>query len=269
MWKTLAAIAFVATLSGCEVIAPPVIPPTPAQADVVCLWIGSDKDTYASYGREGTEAEWNFGRHGNLAVAAGMLARKNSYVHFTPPTLPEGAEILEAKLELFHGGMNEDGYGTDDVTLNVGVIRNEPWSPGTLTWNNRPDRGGVAPADYPLRLRSQAWSGTPNIVDAVKGMISDPSTNYGFVISYRESFMERQLDKGFYSNNDHRRKQNDLGLSPRLLVKIKLPPGKTTDDMRLGFLPTDHDLGAIPQPIVMVRFTGSDAWPPDWNVTPD
>ncbi len=268
MWKFLTAAVCTVTFAACDVISPPIgVPPT--QSGVVCLWIGSDMDTYASYGREGSEANLSFGRNGSLSVAAGMLSRKISYVHFTPPTLPEGTEVLDAKLELFHGGKNEDGYGTDDVTLNVGVIRNEPWSPMTLTWNNRPDRGGIPPAEYPLRLRSQAWSGTASIVDAVKGMIADPSTNYGFVISYRENFMERQLDKGFYSNNDYRRKQNDLGLSPRLLVRIKLPPGKTTDDMRLGFLPANNDLGGIQQPITMVRFIGSDSWPQDWNVSPN
>lgn len=255
------------TLAGCDVIAPIVPPVPPAQSDVVCLWIGADKDTYASYGTSGSEADRNFGRDGGLVVAAGVLARKNSYVHFTPPTMPEGTEILEAKLELYHGGRNEDGYGTDDIVLNVGVIRNEPWSPLTLTWSNRPDRGGAPPSEFPLYLRSQAWSGTSDIAGAVRTMLSEPGTNYGFVISRSDIFMDRQVEKGFYSNNDYRRRQNDLGLSPRLLVKIKLPPGKTTADMSLGFLPADNDLGRIPQPITMVRFVGSNQWPADWDVT--
>lgn len=267
--KAIVMAALVATiLTGCDVIGPIAQPTQPVGSDIVCLWIGADKDTYASYGPNGSEADRNFGRDGGLVVAAGVLARKTSYVHFTPPTMPEGTEILEAKLELYHGGKNEDGYGTDDITLNVGVIQNEPWSPLTLTWNNRPDRGGPPPSDFPLYLRSQAWSGTSNIAGTVREMIGDPARHHGFVISRSELFMDRQVEKGFYSNNDYRRKQNDMGLSPRLLVKIKLPAGKTTADMNLGFLPGDHDLGGMPQPILMVRVVGSKEWPADWNVTP-
>jgi hypothetical protein len=231
---------------------------------VICLWVSSDKDAFVSYGRVGEEVERNFGGYGFLSVANGPLGIKQSYVHFTPPTLPEGSEILEAKFELYHSGRNEDGT-TDDVVFNVGVIRNEPWSPGTLTWSNRPDRDGLPAPETELRLRSQNWSGTPDITGLVQQMGTSPDAFRGFVVWYRDP-SGRQIEKGFYSNNDVRRKQKDLGLSPRLLIRVRLPQGKSTSDMKLGFLPADTDL-TVPREVTMVEIRKSQTWPTDWNVS--
>ncbi|MCC7437514.1 MAG: DNRLRE domain-containing protein [Armatimonadetes bacterium] len=236
-------------------------------ADTICVWLASDRDTYASYGRVGEEADRNFADYSPLAIAKGELARKQAYVNFARPVFPQGAEILEAKFEMFHGGKNEDGT-TDDILVNVGSIKNEAWSRSTLTWNNRPDRGGVPPVDVPpIRLRSQAWSGTDNIAGAAQEMlITQPNNHYGFVVSLGQVF---GVEKGFYSNNDIRRKRDDMGLSPRMVMKIRLPAGKTTQDIQMPFLSPDHDFSKLVQPITTIRFSPSNDYPADWNVSPN
>ncbi|MBL7988560.1 MAG: DNRLRE domain-containing protein [Chlorobi bacterium] len=244
-------------------------PDTPAVGGTVCVWLASDRDTYASFGRVGEEADRNFGDYGSLVVAKGELANKLSYVNFARPTFPEGTEILEAKFEMFHGGKNEDGT-TDDLLLNVGAIKNEPWGRSTLTWNNRPDRGGVPPSDVgELRLRSQAWSGTNNILGAAKELLlTQPDRHYGFVVSLGQVF-GAGVEKGFYSNNDYRRKRDDMALSPRMVMKIRLPAGKTTSDIKMPFLSPDHDFSKLVQPITTIHFSPGSDYPAEWNVSPN
>jgi hypothetical protein len=247
--------------AGCNVTSP-----SQEGSGVVCFWISSDRDTYASFGRVGEDVDRNFGPSGFVAVANGPLGIKHSYVQFTPPSFPEGTEILEAKLELFHSGKNEDGT-TDDVNFNVAVIRNEAWSPLTLTWANRPDRDGLPGVDAELRLRSQNWSGTPDISGIVREMIDSSTVHHGFLVWYRDP-SGRQVEKGFYSNNDVRRKQNDLGLAPRLLIRVRLPEGKTVADVKLPpFLAADTDI-TLARPITMLQTRQSATWPTDWNVSP-
>ena len=268
--KTLAALILMiaATLGGCNIIAPP-DPGAGSDSVTVCLWIAADQDTYASYGRQGEEGDLNFGRHGMLGVATGPLGRKRAYVDFPRPIFPAGTNIYYAKLELYHPAKNGDGT-TDDITLNGMTIRNEAWSPLTLTWNNRPDRQTAAMMEFPLYLRSQAWSGSGNIIYYARDMFTNPAGHFGFMISLSDEFFAKQIDKGFYSNNDIRRKQNDLGNAPRLLVKVKLPPGSTKNDIRLpAFLPPDHDLGHLPQPVTTLVSVASDDFPAEWNASPD
>ena len=252
------------TLGACNALVNNPIAQT-AEGDVG-YWISANADARVSFGRVGEEANQNYGNGGFLAVANGPLGRKMSYVRFTIPTFPAGTEIREAKLELFHGGKNEDGT-TDDIMINVGVVRAEPWSPATITWNSRPDRGGNPTADAAIRLRSQAWSGTQDISGIVRDMIASPSTNYGFVVWYQDP-TGRQVEKGFYSNNDGRRTQTSLGLSPRIVMKVRFAPGTGTADVTLPFLPSDHDLGHLPQPITTVLYRAGSDWPTDWNVSP-
>lgn len=262
------AITFAALFAGgCNLIKD-AAPAQPGASGTICFWIAADKDTYASFGRTGEEGDLNFGQHGTLPVATGPSGRKRTYLNFARPTFPEGTEILFAKMELFHPGKNEDGT-SDDISLDVATIRTEPWSPATLTWNNRPDRGMSHMTEFPLVLRSQAWSGSGNIKGFIEDMFNNPSSHYGFMIGLPDGFFAKQVEKGFYGNNDIRRKQDDLGLSPRLLMKVKLPAGKTTSDVMMPFLPTDNDLKNLPRPVTMVRFVQADEFPSDWKVSPN
>jgi hypothetical protein len=261
---TILLVLIILSMNGCQQLSTAVDGTT--ASGTVCLWISATKDAHVSYGRTGEEVDRNFGQNGTLVVAVGPIARKQTYVDFSLPTFPAGTEVQAAKLELYHSGKNEDGY-TDDITMNVARIPgSETWTPATITWNNRPDRGGHFASETSMPLRSQNWSGTPDIAGYVREMMANPSAYNGFVVWLDNPFPQ-QVEKGFYSDNDIRRKQNDLGLAPRLLVRIKLPEGKSTDDITLPFLPSGHDLQNLPQPITTLRFVKSDTWPSDWNTT--
>jgi hypothetical protein len=237
-------------------------------SETVCMWIAADKDTYASFGRTGEEGDLTFGRNGTLAIAVGPVGRKRAYLNFPHPNFPGGTEITFAKIELYHPGKNEDGT-SDDIQIDISSIRTEPWNPATLSWNNRPDRSAPYSSEFSLMLRSQAWSGTGDIRGFIEDVFDNPSSHYGFMLSMPDGFFSTQIEKGFYSNNDIRRKQDDLGLSPRLLLKVKLPAGKTMNDITLPFLATDNDLGNLPRPIRMVNIVQTDEFPDDWKVSPN
>lgn len=230
----------------------------------VFLWVGADKDTYVSCGQAGPpcpEENLSFGTHGNLVVARNGVALKKSYVHFGLPILPSGTAVEEAYLELFHPGQNEDGQ-TDDVNIPVGRAA-ASWSPHTMTFATEPNPQ-LTGAETSINLNSMEWSGTPNIVGIVNDWYDDPSSNHGFYIFY--AVQTPPIEKGFYSINDIRRTVDDLGLSPRLLLKVQLPDGQSTDDIQLPPLPADNDIDFDGQQVLMVRFNGGDDWPDSWGV---
>jgi hypothetical protein len=232
----------------------------------VCIWLSSDKDTYVSCGRTAgcEESEHNFGTFDHLVVAGGQNGRKRSYVHFVIPNVPEGTEVLEAYFELYHSGKNEDGK-TDDIRIPFGELT-EPFAPLTVNWDTRPDPGFTEGARL-LKLHSQAWSGSEDIKDIVAGYFANPETHLGFFISWSESLHGGlEIEKGFYSNNERDRTQNELGRAPRLLVKVKFPEGKSTADMTVPFMTTDNDLTDLARPTLMLLFRQGD-WPEDWEVT--
>lgn len=228
----------------------------------VCYWFSAVKDCYVS----SATPDANHGLEGQIAVQEGVLERRLSYVDFSRAQFPEGTEFQYAKLELFHGGKNEDGT-TDDVILNVGSVRTKDWTATTTTWNNRPDFNLQPASGYSLFLRSQAWSGTQNIVSEVDSMFNHPERHFGFEVSVGNTNVT--MHKGFYSNNDISRTSSVLGKAPRLLVIVKLPSGKTTADVKLPFLPTGHDLGRLTQPVTTVRFAAGNSFPAEWEVSPE
>ena len=266
MRKIVSTLCILAMIAGCNSNSPT---NTNAPASgTVYLWISSDKDAYASCGATASCEEQlrNFGTHNQLVVADWEFAHKRSYVHFPIPTLPDSTEILEAYIELFHSGKNEDGK-SDDILIPV-ALSFAAWSPLTLNWSNKPEGTNPPGSHFSLKLESQAWSGSPDITGWVKQIFANPSTFFGFTFWWSQQMNGGLgIEKGFYSNNDLSRTQNDLGKAPRLLLKLKLPSGKTTNDITLPFFAPDNDLTNLPRPTTMMLFRSGSDWPSDWNVS--
>ena len=229
----------------------------------VFMWISADKDTYVSCGSpmQGCpEQNTSFGSSDQLVAAESELAIRKSYIHFTPPALPAGAVVLEAYVELFHSGKNEDGQ-TDDLLLPVDLAA-AAWSPQSLTFANQPNRELVGSITH-LDLESQAWSSTPDIAGVAEQWISNPAANTGVVVYWFST--SQNAEKGFFSNNHSSRTPTDQGLSPRLLLRVQFAEGTSTDDMTLGTLPPDNDLDFNGE-VLMVQFVSATDWPAIWDV---
>lgn len=239
------------------------------ETGTVFLWLGADKDATVSCGRPGDgcpDGNNNFGLHGFLTVEGRILGIQRIYTHFDLPTFPEGTVIEEAYFEMFHPAAREDGM-TDDVKIPV-TLANARWNPRTITWNNQPNPV-TAGSINTINLNSQDWSGTGNIAGTVRSWLANPDGNHGLVTFWNTS-MSPGIAKGFYSINDIRRRIDDLGPAPRLVMKITLPDGATTNDIVLSpFLQPDHDLPTQPgQAITMLEVSTGEGgnFPAAWDV---
>ena len=241
-------------------------PVDPIVSGTVYLWVGASKDALVSCGGLGCpEADNNYGLLGFLTVAGWQRATKGAYVYFDMPLLPPGTVVEEAYFEMYHGGQREDGK-TDDVQIPVARAAGL-WSPRAITFANQPNITAGLGETF-LNLNSQDWSGTPNIVGIIREWMANPASNFGFVASWsplRAPFIE----KGFHSINHPSRTLTDMGLAPRLLLKVQLPDGYDSSNIFMpAFLPVGHDLPTQPgKAITMMRSAGGANWPAEWNVT--
>ena len=279
MRKLLLAISVIAVISSCTPCPPPALL-TPVQGGtpvtctatsscIVALWIAADRDTFISSDQQNT----SFGCERFLTVAGSNPPTKRVYVHFLLPTLPAGKEILDAKIELYHSGEREDGK-TDDLNIPFGgVVFN--WIPYNLTWNNEPNPPTAQV--MMIHLRSKDWSGSRasdarQIIDLLGNALATPgATTNGFVLDYPNN--SPSIEKGFVSDNDPGRTATNLYLAPRLLLKVRLPPGTSTNNITLpSTLPMGTDLYFRNSPtILMLRHEPAPAgslWPTAWNVSP-
>ena len=245
-------------LGSCELID---IAQDPDRASgTVYYWISTDADTYVEcIGVVGPCQSFDVDRSGSdgLVVAHTASVIKRTYVNFPKPAFPPGTKIEEAYFELYHSGKNEDGK-TDNIQLSVTRVRNA-WSAGQLRYVNQPvpvESGG----EFRMRLESQAWSGTQNIGFDMNQDLIDGSTLEGFVVFI--SPFEPGYEKGFYSGNHTSRTLGDLGFAPRLLLKVTLPEGMSTDDVTFPGLHTDGSAGSF----FGIEFRNSSNWPADWDI---
>lgn len=240
----IATIGF--TLSGCQTFS---------------VWVSAEEDAYISCGRTGAceEQNLNFGRHSQLVVAQWDLARKRSFVRFLVPTLPPGGAILSAHIELFHQGTREDGQ-TDDIRIPFAPPPPPPWVATTLTWANSPINQATGGPNC-IQLQSAAWSPSN---DVTRQLI--PGSFYEMYVNWPTN-LNPQIEKGFASNNHPSRTATDLGISPRLLMLVRVFMWTPLPASVTRAFPPSHDLGRLAQPVLMETSTQSSTWPASWNVT--
>jgi hypothetical protein len=98
----------------------------------------------------------------------------------------------------------------------------------------------------------------------VQGYFDNPSSHRGIVVYWAN--MSLPIEKGFASNNDISRTAASMGKAPRLLARIRLPEGKTMDDVTLPSFPSGTDLDFPGEEILMLRYSSASDWPDDWGV---
>lgn len=245
---------------------------------VVYMWIGPVADTKL----DADNPDQNFVKSGDNTVARyhipGSVAwHVTSYIKFELPQMPAGTKIDEAYFEMFHSGTTEDGT-SDNVRFLVSPI-NATWRADSVTWNNSPDGGAITNGASPFSciLHSNDWCGTTNIDSMIIRWFADTGNTKGFGLRVTTADPSTYY-KSFYSNNSFigagnkdGRTDSTLGKAPRLLIKIELPAGKTTNDFVWKTIPLDYDipLGSFTARtgyIYLASYrTGSD-WPTEWGV---
>lgn len=256
---------FLACLSGlliasCDLVTEITDTTSGRSSGTVYYWISSDADTYVEcISVVGPCASFDADRSGSdgLVVASNHFGVKRTYVNFPKPVFPAGTVIEEAYFELYHSGKNEDGK-TDDIELKVTRVR-DTWNAGTVRYENQPvpvESGG----EFGIDLESQDWSGTQDIHFAMQRNLIEGDPFQGFVVFL--SSPEPGYEKGFYSGNHSSRTLGDLGFAPRLLLKVTLPQGTTTDDVTFPELHADGSGGSF----FGIEFRNTADWPADWDI---
>ena len=119
-----------------------------------------------------------------------------------------GKIVLEAHVELYHGGKNEDG-ATDEINIPF-LEASDTWMADEITWNNQPwfTPGGT----HFIDLLSQSWSASDDYKTETQVYFDDPSSHRGIVVYWVATWLS--IEKGFSSNNSIA----PSSISPRLMI---------------------------------------------------
>ncbi len=125
-----------------------------------------------------------------------VLCLGRSLIQFNLSSIPQTALVDSAFLELYANANNLNGiqgspmYGND----NVGLIQRitQSWNPNTVTWNSQPLSTTVDEVYLP-QSTSTVQNYRVDVRSLVSGMVSNPTTNYGFLM--------RQVDEVNYYNS--------------------------------------------------------------------
>jgi hypothetical protein len=233
---------------------------TQVSSGTLFYWISSDADTYVECSNTTgacTGGEVDHSGYDFVAVSHTPNDIKRAYINFPKPAFPPGTVINEAYFELYHSGKNEDGK-RDDILLDVNRVHKD-WNAGLVTYANQPIPTGNG-GEFYMKLESQNWSGTTDIGTQMQQDIITNDDFNGFLVSI-QSF-DPGYDKGFHSPQTRTRTLTDLGLAPRLLLRVTLPAGFTTNDVQFNTTHTDGLGGSY----VGFRFRSGGSWPADWKL---
>ncbi|MGC8838249.1 MAG: DNRLRE domain-containing protein, partial [Anaerolineae bacterium] len=167
-----------------------------------------------------------FGRDPALTLGAGEV--QNALVRFDLASLPPGAQVITAALELRLLSATGEGPVAVDA---FGVLRH--WEEGEATWHLA--FGGVPWSDAGCRRagvdRRAVFNGrtrlvypdlplTLDVTALVQAWAADPAANHGLLLRA----LSRQATTLRFGSRDH----PDPALRPRLLVRYALPAGAPT-----------------------------------------
>ncbi|UCF80540.1 MAG: DNRLRE domain-containing protein [Acidobacteriota bacterium] len=144
----------------------------PALADVAVIQ-PSQQDSYVD--RANTKV--NYGTDPTMSVGrAGNNTQTRSLVQFDLSSIPAGATINSAQLELY-----AEAAGTDAAAVQELYDITEAWVETTVTWQGQPAnsgtvRGSLAPGT------STGWKIWTVTASVVQGWLDTPATNYGLLV---------------------------------------------------------------------------------------
>jgi hypothetical protein len=228
----------------------------------VAIWVAAEEDAFI----KSNQPQQNFGRSISLGVDGGPAQYEYTYLRFSLPSLPVGTTIMTAHFELYHGGINDDGRGTDYELLGVRQPT-APWSAITITYDNAPNRPGHDGPAVPgvgVCVNPRDWSPSGEIAG---GIGSAYHQNRRAVDFYVLRDRTPPVGRGFYSNNHLSRHQDELGLAPRLLMIVQLPDGAYIDAQTWEEFGSAHDQGTLSQSVLMSKAEQAvPSWPSSWGV---
>lgn len=163
----------------------------------------------------------NYGLHGDFLVCAwtnqSVPVSTRCVVEFDLSTIPAGATIVSATLELFHhvSLSNNIGHSNLSAPATAWLERiTQPWTETTVTWNNQPATTTVNRVNVPAPV-SMTENYSFNVTAMVIDMMNDPANSHGFMMRQQTESYYRSL---LFSSSDG----NNSALFPKLTVTYSL-----------------------------------------------
>ncbi|MES2730549.1 MAG: DNRLRE domain-containing protein [Bacteroidota bacterium] len=163
----------------------------------------------------------NLGNRTSLEVLtwtfSGEAGTKRSLLEFNLSAIPTTALVTSAKLYLYHNDNTGDLQHSTMSGSNAGLIQRvtTPWQENTVNWNTQPTSTATNQASIPAST-SAIQDYVVNVTGLVQGMVSNPSTNYGFLIKLATEAHYRAL---MFASSDNA----NPSLRPQLEIEYTIP----------------------------------------------
>lgn len=193
-----------------------------------------------------------YGTHADFIACAwtnqGNPSNLRALVQFDLATIPAGAQIISATLELFHyASPNNVGHSNMSGPATCWLERiTQPWNEMTVTWNNQPATTAVNQVSVPAPTNmSQDYS--VDVTALVTDMHNDPANSYGFMLRLQNESYYRSL---LFASSD----MSNPAAHPKLTVVYTLDlqpdPGCWSSYLVVSTGPVSSSSG--PDPIVVL-----------------
>ncbi len=118
--------------------------------------------------------------------------RNRALIQFDLPNFPTNTVITSAKLNLFakSNGSTNGHFGTNNATNLLRVTA--PWYLSSVTWDNQPPTGAIV-ATLPQSTSNHQNYLNIDITQSVQSMISNPGTNYGYMLKLANEMQSNGL----------------------------------------------------------------------------
>lgn len=156
------------------------------------------------------------GNHPDFIACAwtyqGNPSTTRALVSFDLATIPAGATVISATLELFHyvspsnaGHSNLSGPASCFLERII-----QPWTESTVTWNNQPATSAMNQLNIPAPT-SMTQNYSINVVSLVNDMLNDPANSFGFLLRQQNESYYRSM---LFASSD----MSNSALHPKLTI---------------------------------------------------
>ncbi len=160
-----------------------------------------------------------------------------SFIDFDLSAIPQGEELMDARLSLFH---NHESANAGHAGDNIAVIKaiTGPWAEESLTWVNQPAVSDTEEVLLPVSVTADQDYLDIDVTDLVRPMYAAPNAYHGFRISMA---IERAYRSMKFCSSDF---MADSTRRPRLEITLRVPPAEDTTSVpkpRVTITPNPFD----------------------------
>lgn len=191
--------------------------------------IGEDANIFTRVGSN--DANTNFGTFPEINMSTwtwgGYQGTLRSLLRFSQlSNIPSNATIISAELRLYGlqtsviSGYNDSYYPGSTFPTNPLYIQQvtSQWNENNVTWNTQPTTTTQNQISAPASTSQNNYNyftNSPNLVAMVQNMVSNPTSNYGFMIKLQTEQTYRSFN---FASSDH----SDLKLWPELIITYEV-----------------------------------------------